>query len=135
MGEDILQITNCLRGQKNDASQCTRHAIMTSGSAIALVVYIWLIIKQNNQPKLKKKIDTTKKYLLYSLILFDISTMLHFGIHLSSSNWLKGHLPLITKIIFSICMFLLFYYLFQKVLRGIEQKAKWLKLIMYMFLL
>ena len=86
-----LQILTCF-SQPNeeflDYLECARHAILAYTCLFLLFIFASLLRKLMQNKKLKKRTDTTKMYLMSSLIVFDVLIFVHFGLYLDSNNWM-----------------------------------------------
>ena len=99
-----------------------------------MIFSIRLIILTKRQDILKKKLEHTKLYLLYSLVIFNVCSIGHFGLNMEFNRYVFSMTPLISKIQFSNVCVIFFYYAFQRVLKGNEHKAKWLKIVLLIFI-
>ena len=79
----------------------------------------------------------TKIYLISTLIVFDILNFVHYGVYLEGLNtistFLKANVQIFLKIDFTIAFFFLFQYFFQRVLKGMKEKERWLKIVKFIF--
>ena len=65
-----------------DMLKCFRHATLALGNFILAIFCLRLIYTTTLINKLKQKLNRTKLILLYNFLIFNIATIVHFGIEL-----------------------------------------------------